>query len=223
MIKLNVRTMVINRFKWVNVTLFCLLCIWILTCLLCSFSNSTEKEVVTKVIASNINKDQLAFFEFAVGIVKIISFFTGIVMVCLGIFKSKETLGIGLTLIALGLMTLIGSFVFMGLLETEGLASETSRTVEKDVFSGRLYFENLTALLGSGFGTALKIFLAINVAISVFVFIEVYRFRNLEYFAKRYIRDFYKHANNLNNLNIYTADKWVNPDDMGRNLAKYFE
>ena len=170
MIKLNVGTLVINRFKWVNVTLFCLLCIWILTCLLCSFSNSTEKEVVTKVIANNIIKDQLAFFEFAVGIVKITSFFTGVVMICHGIFKSREgggeTLGKGLTLIALGFIVLIGSHVVTCLLETESFVSEASRTVEKDVFSGRLYFKNLTAMLGSGYITALKIIFLVNIVVA---------------------------------------------------------
>ena len=95
-------------------------------------------------------------------------------------------------------------------------------TTKNDIFSISLYLENLTYTLGLGYIAALKTFIITNVLLALFATIEICRFRNLEYLAKRYVKDYKKYDGDVKKMNIYSSDVLIHPNEMGKNLAKYF-
>ena len=77
-------------------------------------------------------------------------------------------------------------------------------------------------MFGASISTLNKVAMAMQISIILFTVYEIARLKNLEYLAKRYIKEFKKHEGDPNKLTMFKADKWVDPKEMGRNLAKYF-
>lgn len=119
-------------------------------------------------------------------------------------------------------LVLFGASGFIKLMIGSDIHINENPTIENDIFSISLYLENLIYTLGLGYIAALKTFIITNVLLALFATIEICRFRNLEYLAKRYVKDYKKYDGDVKKMNVYSGDVLIHPNEMGKNLAKYF-
>ena len=70
--------------------------------------------------------------------------------------------------------------------------------VEENVFLFKLYFANFKTMFGASISTLIKVAIAMKISIILFTAYEIARLKNLEYLAKRYIKEFEKHKGDPN-------------------------
>ena len=130
------------------------------------------------------------------------------------------------TMITVGVFVMSTSFLLDVIIEggVRSSAPEptTAEKVEENVFLFKLYFANFKTMFGASISTLIEVVITMKISIILFTAYEIARLKNLEYLAKRYIKEFKKYKGDPNKLTIFKADKWVDPKEMGRNLAKYF-
>ncbi|WP_298945215.1 hypothetical protein [uncultured Campylobacter sp.] len=227
MIKTN-NASIINSKILKGFSIFFTICaVWTAICLLWSFKDSTQTQIVVK--------HSLSPAEAAMNIVGLIKYFPALLGGMLIVFAAHRILqGIregessrsGFIMVIGGVLAMSTSFLLDGIIGDGGRSSmpepTTTEKVEENVFLFKLYFANFKTMFGASISTLIKVAIAMKISIVLFTAYEIVRLKNLEYLAKRYIKEFKKHEGDLNKLTIFKADKWVDPKEMGRNLAKYF-
>ncbi len=227
MIKAN-NASIINSKILKGFSIFFTICaVWMVFCLLWSFNDSTQTQIVVK--------HSLSPAEAAMRMMNSIKYIPvvlgGIIMV-LSMFKIRQGIREGepssssYPMAIAGVLLMSMSFLLDGIIGDGGRSSApdpaTAEKVEKNVFLYELYFANFKTMFGASILMLIKVAIAMKIFIILFIAYEIARLKNLEYLAKRYIKEFEKHKGDPNKLTIFKADKWVDPKEMGRNLAKYF-
>lgn len=227
MIKAN-NASIINRKILKGFFIFFTICaVWMVFCLLWSFNDSTQMQIVVK--------HSLSPAEAAMNIVRLIKYFPALlggmsivfaVHRILQSIREGESSRSGIIMVIGGVLG-IGAYVFVDAIIGDGGGYSrpdpaTAEKVEKNVFLYELYFANFKTMFGASILMLIKVAIAMKIFIILFIAYEIARLKNLEYLAKRYIKEFEKHKGDPNKLTIFKADKWVDPKEMGRNLAKYF-
>ena len=227
MIKVNDMNVMRDRLSQ-GVLIFLKICAaWIVICFLWSFKGSTEAQVVSNNPASIAD---------IINVVKYIPVGLGILMVIMASFKlitaeyDEDKKKSAITMLFFGAISILMFGVFNIVIGDANMfpnpfpqtSQSRPKTIEENVFLFRLYWANLKIMLGVGFVALLKIAVIMEILIVLFAWYEIARLKNLEYLAKRYIKEFQRYKGNIDKLKIYKADVWVDPKDMGRNLAKYF-
>ena len=227
MIKAN-NASIINSKILKGFSIFFTICaVWTAICLLWSFNDSTQTQIVVK--------HSLSLTEAAMKImnsVKYIPVVLGGIIMVLSMFiilqgiREGEPSGSSYAMAITGVLLMGVSFLVDAILGDSGGSSRpeptTAEKVEENVFLFKLYFANFKTMFGASISTLIKVAIAMKISIILFTAYEIARLKNLEYLAKRYIKEFEKHKGDPNKLTIFKADKWVDPKEMGRNLAKYF-
>lgn len=227
MIKVNDINVIWNRLGQ-GILIFLKICAaWIAICLLWSFKGSTEVQVVSNSPTSIIA---------IINLVKYIPVGLGVLMIVMAMFKiaasqyDEDSKRSGMIMFFVGVMSIFMSAIFNLMIGDPDMlpnpfpqtSQSRPKTVEENVFLFKLYWANLKVMLGAGFVALLKIAVIMKISIVLFAWYEIARLKNLEYLAKRYIKEFQKYKGNTDKLKIFKADIWVDPKEMGRNLAKYF-
>ena len=227
MIKAN-NASIINSKILKGFSIFFTICaVWTAICLLWSFNDSTQTQIVVK--------HSLSLAEAAMRImnsVKYIPVVLGGIIMVLSMFiilqgiREGEPSGSSYAMAITGVLLMGVSLLVDAILGDGGGSSRpeptTAEKVEENVFLFKLYFANFKTMFGASISTLIKVAIAMKISIILFTEYEIARLKNLEYLAKRYIKEFEKHKGDPNKLTIFKADKWVDPKEMGRNLAKYF-
>ena len=219
MIKAN-NASIINSKILKGFSIFFTICaVWTAICLLWSFNDSTQTQIVVK--------HSLSLAEAAMRImnsVKYIPVVLGGIIMVLSMFiilqgiREGEPSGSSYAMAITGVLLMGVSFLVDAILGDGGGSSRpeptTAEKVEENVFLFKLYFANFKTMFGASISTLIKVAIAMKISIILFTAYEIARLKNLEYLEK--------HKGDPNKLTIFKADKWVDPKEMGRNLAKYF-
>ena len=224
MIKVNDKNVFIDRFKWGNLVLFCLLCIWVVVSALYSFNSVVQQTVVPLVDKESANfTAALLYFRALTSIIAMGLLFFGCSKLLFFVtdYQNSEVIRHGVIMVSAGLI-LFGASGFIKLMIGSNIHINENPTTKNDIFPISLYLENLIYTLGLGYIAALKTFIITNVLLALFATIEICRFRNLEYLAKRYVKDYKKYNGDVKKMNVYSGDVLIHPNEMGKNLAKYF-
>ncbi len=227
MIKTNNASIINNKILKGFSIFFTICAVWTAICLLWSFKDSTQTQIVVK--------HSLSPAEAAMNIVGLIKYFPTLLGGMLIVFAAHRILqgiregepsGSNYTMAIAGVLLMGASLLVDAIIGDGGRSSTpeptTAEKVEENVFLFELYFANFKTMFGASILTLIKVAIAMKIFIILFTAYEIARLKNLEYLAKRYIKEFKKHKGDPNKLTIFKADKWVDPKDMGRNLAKYF-
>lgn len=227
MIKAN-NASIINSKILKGFSIFFTICaVWTVFCLLWSFNDSTQTQIVVKH-SSNPAEAVMRI----INSVKYIPLVLGGVIMVLSVHKILQGIREGEPSSSSYPMAIAGGLIMGVSLLVDAIIGDggrsstpeptTAEKVEENVFLFKLYFANFKTMFGASISTLIKVAIAMKISIILFTAYEIARLKNLEYLAKRYIKEFKKHEGDPNKLTIFKADKWVDPKEMGRNLAKYF-
>lgn len=227
MIKADNSSIISNKMLQSFSIFFTICAVWTAICLLWSFKDSTQTQIVVK--------HSLSPAEAVMGIMnsaKYIPMVLGGIIMVLSMFiilqgiREGEPSDSSYAMAITGVLLIGVSFLVDAILGDGGGSSRleptTAEKVEENVFLFKLYFANFKTMFGASISTLIKVAIAMKISIILFTAYEIARLKNLEYLAKRYIKEFEKHKGDPSKLTIFKADKWVDPKEMGRNLAKYF-
>lgn len=227
MIKADNSSIISNKMLQSFSIFFTICAVWTVFCLLWSFNDSTQTQIVVKH-SSNPAEAVMGIMNS----VKYIPMVLGGVIMVLSMFiilqgiREGEPSGSSYAMAITGILLMGVSLLVDAILGDVGGSSRpeptTAEKVEENVFLFKLYFANFKTMFGASISTLIKVAIAMKISIILFTAYEIARLKNLEYLAKRYIKEFEKHKGDPNKLTIFKADKWVDPKEMGRNLAKYF-
>lgn len=227
MIKADNLSIISNKMLQSFSIFFTICAVWTVFCLLWSFNDSTQTQIVVKH-SSNPAEAVMRIMNS----VKYIPVVLGGIIMVLSMFiilqgiREGEPSDSSYAMAITGVLLMGVSFLVDAILGDGGGSSRpeptTAEKVEENVFLFKLYFANFKTMFGASISTLIKVAIAMKISIILFAAYEIARLKNLEYLAKRYIKEFKKHKGDPNKLTMFKADKWVDPKEMGRNLAKYF-